>query len=64
MATYCLWKCDSCGYTVETNGPHEFYRDAQGERERYGHPVPRIPGTPHLIHRHVQNRRLDDNLRV
>jgi len=26
---------------VETNGPHEFYVDAQGEHERYGHPVPR-----------------------
>jgi hypothetical protein len=41
MATYCEWTCDSCGYLVETNGPHEFYLDAQGERQRYGHPVPR-----------------------
>ena len=41
MATYCEWKCESCGYVVETNGPHEFYIDAQGHRQRYGHPVPR-----------------------
>jgi rRNA maturation protein Nop10 len=41
VATYSLWKCDSCGYAVETNGPHEFYLDTQGEHQRYGHPVPR-----------------------
>ena len=41
MAKYCEWKCDSCGYAVETSGPHEFYLDAQGERQHCGHPVPR-----------------------
>lgn len=32
--------CDVCGYTISTLGPWEFYRDANGERKLYGHPVP------------------------
>jgi len=41
MATGYEWKCVSCGYLVKTNGPHEFYIDPHGCRQRYGHPVPR-----------------------
>ena len=41
MATYYQWKCESCGYMVETNGPHEFYIDSLGRRQRLGHPLPR-----------------------
>lgn len=32
--------CDTCGYKVETSGPWEFYRDTEGQRKPYGHPVP------------------------
>jgi hypothetical protein len=32
--------CDKCGYSFETYGPWEFYRDAQGNIKPYGHPVP------------------------
>lgn len=32
--------CDSCGYSVSTSGPWEFYRDSAGRRKPYGHPVP------------------------
>lgn len=41
MATYYQWKCESCSYMVETDGPHEFYIDSHGQRQRYGHPLPR-----------------------
>jgi hypothetical protein len=41
MATYYQWKCESCSYMVETNGPHEFYIASHGQRQRYGHPLPR-----------------------
>ena len=34
-------KCMRCGYQVSTSGPWEFYRDDEGNREPYGHPVPR-----------------------
>jgi DNA-directed RNA polymerase subunit M/transcription elongation factor TFIIS len=33
--------CGKCGYTVQTSGPWEFYRNAKGERKDYGHPSPR-----------------------
>ncbi len=33
-------RCDRCGYVVTTSGPWEFYRDAEGQRKPYGHPVP------------------------
>ena len=32
--------CEACGYSVQTSGPWEFYRDAGGARHDYGHPVP------------------------
>lgn len=32
--------CTECGYEVRTSGPWEFYRDEQGRRKPYGHPVP------------------------
>jgi len=32
--------CNKCGYSVTTSGPWELYRDRQGERRWYGHPVP------------------------
>lgn len=32
--------CGTCGHSVSTSGPWEFYRDAAGERHEYGHPVP------------------------
>ena len=33
-------KCNSCGYSVSTSGPWEFYRKKNGRMEPYGHPVP------------------------
>lgn len=33
-------ECDNCGYTVNTQGPWEFYRDKEGTRKPYGHPGP------------------------
>ena len=33
-------QCDNCGYTVNTSGPWEFYRDKNGVKKPYGHPVP------------------------
>lgn len=33
-------KCSHCGYSISTSGPWEFYRDSQGNRKPYGHPVP------------------------
>ena len=33
-------KCTSCGYSVSTSGPWEFYRDKNGQMTPYGHPVP------------------------
>ena len=38
MAAYDKWKCESCGFQVETSGSHEFYRDENGECHSYGHP--------------------------
>jgi len=32
--------CSSCGYSIETSGPWEFYRDRGGNRHPYGHPCP------------------------
>ena len=32
--------CDNCGYSVNTSGPWEFYRDKEGNRKPYGHPGP------------------------
>lgn len=32
--------CHSCGYSVKTSGPWEYYRDAGGRVRPYGHPVP------------------------
>ena len=34
------WKCNNCGYTINTSGPWEFYRNAVGRRGVYGHPKP------------------------
>jgi uncharacterized protein YbaR (Trm112 family) len=34
------WTCDHCGHSVRTSGPWEFYRDREGRRKPYGHPVP------------------------
>ena len=38
MAAFSKWKCERCGFTGETSGPHEFYRDDHGELRPYGHP--------------------------
>ena len=38
MAAFWDWKCSNCGFTVETSGSHEFYRDDNGELRPYGHP--------------------------
>ncbi len=38
MATYFLWQCGSCGYSVEVSGPHEFWRD-EGEIHILPHPL-------------------------
>jgi len=38
MAQHNRFECSSCGYTVRTSGPWEFYRDASGQRQLYGHP--------------------------
>ena len=32
--------CDKCGFTVETSGLWEFYRDSNGKFKSYGHPIP------------------------
>ena len=40
MATFFSHTCENCGYSVHTSGPHEFYRDSDGNRKQYGHPVP------------------------
>lgn len=40
MASVFSHTCDNCGYCVHTSGPHEFYRDSNGNRKPYGHPVP------------------------
>jgi hypothetical protein len=39
MGTGYIHKCDKCGYSVKTSGPWEFYRDNEGRRKHYGHPV-------------------------
>ncbi|MFA5054556.1 MAG: hypothetical protein WC562_00035 [Dehalococcoidia bacterium] len=38
MAIHNTFECSSCGYTVRTSGPWEFYRDESGQRQPYGHP--------------------------
>ena len=40
MGSGYLFTCDKCGHKVATSGPWEFYRDKQGKRKDYGHPVP------------------------
>lgn len=40
MASCYLHKCDHCGYSVQTLGLNEFYRDARGRRRPHGHPTP------------------------
>lgn len=40
MATFYVHECDKCSYSVETSGLHEFYRDDEGSRKPYGHPIP------------------------
>ena len=40
MASGYVYRCDDCGYSVRTSGPHEFYRDKKGRRKPYGHPTP------------------------
>ena len=39
MATFWRHECDSCGYSFETSGLHEFYVDADGRLQDYGHPL-------------------------
>lgn len=34
------YMCDRCLYFVSTSGPWEFYRDNEGNRKPYGHPIP------------------------
>lgn len=33
-------KCNKCGYSVITSAEWEFYRDSEGKRKGYGHPIP------------------------
>jgi hypothetical protein len=40
MGAQYTYRCYACGYEVSTSGPWEFYRDEQGRRKSYGHPVP------------------------
>ena len=40
MGMFCIYSCTSCGHEVTTWGPQEFYRDASGNRQPYGHPGP------------------------
>lgn len=40
MSSYYSHGCDRRAYTVIASGPREFYRDAQGQRRPYGHPIP------------------------
>ena len=40
MGASYLHTCDNCGYSVSTSGPWEFFRDAEGARQPYGHPAP------------------------
>ncbi|MFW6035856.1 MAG: hypothetical protein ACOCRZ_06335 [Halothermotrichaceae bacterium] len=40
MGSVYVHTCSNCGYTVETSGPWEFYRDSEGKRKLYGHPAP------------------------
>jgi cytochrome c-type biogenesis protein CcmH/NrfF len=40
MGAWFTHKCDKCNYEVHTDGPWEFYRDKEGKRKMYGHPVP------------------------
>jgi len=40
MAGFQEWKCNNCDYEICTSGNHEFYRDKNGHRKPYGHPVP------------------------
>jgi len=39
MGAAWVHKCDKCNYSVHTSGPWEFYRDNEGKRKFYGHPV-------------------------
>ena len=41
MATFWHHQCDSCDYTFETSGQHEFYVDPEGRVADYGHPLPK-----------------------
>ena len=34
------WTCGKCGFEAETDGPWEFYRDAKGRIQDFGHPAP------------------------
>ena len=40
MGAHYTYRCEACGHEVSTSGPWEFYRDEQGRRQAYGHPVP------------------------
>ena len=40
MATFWHHRCDTCGYTFDTSGSHEFYRDKAGRLVDFGHPLP------------------------
>ncbi len=40
MGAWYSHKCDNCSYEVQTDGPWEFYRDKNGKRKPYGHPIP------------------------
>ena len=43
MATFWHHRCDTCGYTFDTSGSHEFYRDKDGWLADFGHPLPSSP---------------------
>ena len=40
MAIFFIHRCNKCHYEVKTSGPHEFYRDENGQIQWYGHPGP------------------------
>jgi len=40
MGSGCDYKCEKCGYKFTTSSSWEFYRDAKGKIQCYGHPGP------------------------
>ena len=43
MGTGYFHHCSHCSFSLSTSGPWEFYRDEEGNRQAYGHPIPLSP---------------------